>query len=58
MHSNTQKLIASQFSKANVFDCVREPLTRRWNGWHSEKHCVFTAGGKRVNHDILCTFYL
>jgi hypothetical protein len=25
-----------------------EILTRCWNVWHSERHCVFTAGGERV----------
>jgi hypothetical protein len=28
---------------------VCELLTRRWNVWHWERHCVFTAGGERVN---------
>jgi hypothetical protein len=27
---------------------VWELLTRRWNAWHWESHCVFTAGGERV----------
>jgi hypothetical protein len=25
-----------------------ELLIRRWNAWHWEPHCVFTAGGERV----------
>jgi hypothetical protein len=41
-------LIANQFSRSKVIDCVGELLTRLWNAWHSERHCVFTAGGERV----------
>jgi hypothetical protein len=28
---------------------VWELLTRRWNAWHWNSHCIFTAGGERVN---------
>jgi hypothetical protein len=27
---------------------VWELFTRRWNAWHWESHCVFTAGSERV----------
>jgi hypothetical protein len=48
-YSKTQKkLIANQFSRSKVIDCVGELLTMRWNAWHSERHCVFTAGGEKV----------
>jgi hypothetical protein len=47
--TTTTKLIANQFSRSKVIDCVAELLTRRWNAWHSERHCVFTAGGEKVN---------
>jgi hypothetical protein len=42
------QLIANQFSASEVIDCVGKLLTRHWNTWHSERHCVFTAGGERV----------
>jgi SRSO17 transposase len=44
-------LIANQFSKSKIIDCVGELLSRRWNGWHSERHFVFTADGERVKTD-------
>jgi hypothetical protein len=28
-------------------------LTRRWNAWHWERHCVSTAGGERVKQVAL-----
>jgi hypothetical protein len=51
--THTKKLITNQFRRSKVIDCVGELLTRRWNAWHSEKHCVFTAGGERVNTTAL-----
>jgi hypothetical protein len=42
------KLIANQFSRSKVIDCVGKFLTRLWNVWHSERHCIFTAGNERV----------
>jgi hypothetical protein len=44
-----KKLIANQFSRSKVMDFVWELLTGRWNAWHPERHCVFTAGGEMVN---------
>jgi hypothetical protein len=44
-----KKTIANQCSKSEVIDFVGELLTRHWNAWHSERHCVFTAGSERVN---------
>jgi hypothetical protein len=38
-----QKLFKIQLTR------VWEFLTRRWNAWHWKRHCVFTAGGERVN---------
>jgi hypothetical protein len=52
MLSKTQKT-ANQFSRSKVNDCVGELLTRRWNAWHSERHCVFTAGGERVKITVI-----
>jgi hypothetical protein len=44
------KLIENWFSRSTVqLTRVWELLTRRWNAWHRESHCVFTAGGERVN---------
>jgi hypothetical protein len=37
-----QKLFKIQLTK------MWELVTRRWNAWHWEKHCIFTAGGERV----------
>jgi hypothetical protein len=43
------KLIENLFSRSKVqLTRVWELLTRRWNVWHWESHCVFTAGGERV----------
>jgi hypothetical protein len=48
------KLIENRFSRTKVqLTRVWELLTRRWNAWHCESHCVFTAGGERVNIDFL-----
>jgi hypothetical protein len=55
LSKNTKKkLIANQFSRSKVINCMRELLTRRWNTWHSKRHCVFTAGGERVNLKFKC----
>jgi hypothetical protein len=44
------KLIENRFSRSKaVLTRVWELLTRRWNAWHWESHCVFIAGGERVN---------
>jgi hypothetical protein len=44
------KLIENRFCRSKVqLTRVWELLTRRWNAWHWESHCVFTAGGERVN---------
>jgi hypothetical protein len=48
------KPIKTRFSRSNVIQNsidlrVWELLTRRWNVWHWERHCVFTSGGERVN---------
>jgi hypothetical protein len=40
--SGDQKLFKIQLTR------VWELLTWRWNAWHWERHCVFTAGGERV----------
>jgi hypothetical protein len=37
-----QQLFKSQLT------IVWELLTRRWNAWHWERHCVFTTGSERV----------
>jgi hypothetical protein len=50
MLSKKKKLIANQFSRSKVIECVWELLTRRWNAWNSERHCIFTAGGERVKY--------
>jgi hypothetical protein len=43
------KLIENLFSRSKVqLTRVWELLTRRWNAWHWESHCVFTAGVERV----------
>jgi hypothetical protein len=43
------KLIENWFSRSKVqLTRVWKLLTRRWNAWHWESHCVFTAGGERV----------
>jgi hypothetical protein len=43
------KLIENWFSRWKIqLTRVWELLTRRWNAWHWESHCVFTAGGERV----------
>jgi hypothetical protein len=43
------KLIENRFSRSKVqLTRVWELLTRLWNAWHWESHCVFTAGGERV----------
>jgi hypothetical protein len=42
------KMIANQFSRSKVIDCVVQLLTMRWNAWQSERHRAFTAGGERV----------
>jgi hypothetical protein len=43
------KLIENRFSRSKVLlTRMWEFLTRRWNAWHRESHCVFTAGGERV----------
>jgi hypothetical protein len=43
------KLIENCFSRSKVqLTRVWELLTRRWNAWHWESHCVVTAGGERV----------
>jgi hypothetical protein len=47
-----QKLMANQFSRSKVIDCLGKLLTKRWTAWHSERHYVFTAGGERVKNDI------
>jgi hypothetical protein len=61
------KLIENWFSRSKVqLTRVWELFTRRWNVWHWESHCVFTAGGERVkviinnyryqwNHKIMFT---
>jgi hypothetical protein len=38
--------IDSVDKKFNWLECGN--LTRRWNAWRWESHCVFTAGGERV----------
>jgi hypothetical protein len=35
---------------------VWELLTRLWNAWHWETHCVFTAGGERVKTLVQFSF--
>jgi hypothetical protein len=46
------KLIENRFSRSKVqLIRVWELLTRRWNAWHWESFCVFTAGGERVKHN-------
>jgi hypothetical protein len=43
------KLIENRFRRSKVqLTRVWELLTRCWNAWHWESHCVFTAGGERV----------
>jgi hypothetical protein len=47
------KLIQNRFSRSKVhLTRVWELLTRRWNAWHWESHCVFTAGGERVKKGL------
>jgi hypothetical protein len=36
------KLIANQFSRPKVIDCLGELLTRRWNAWHSDTDIAFS----------------
>jgi hypothetical protein len=48
MPQKHKKIIANQFSRSKVINCLGELLTRLWNAWHSERHCVVTAGGERV----------
>jgi hypothetical protein len=45
-----EKMIANQFSRSKVINCVGKLITRHWNAWHSERHCVFTGGGKRAKY--------
>jgi hypothetical protein len=40
--SADQKLFKIQLTR------VWELVTKHWNAWHWERHCVFTAGGERV----------
>jgi hypothetical protein len=48
------KLIENWFSRSKVqLTRVWELLTRRWNALHWESHCDFTAGGERVNLNLL-----
>jgi hypothetical protein len=53
---NTNKLIENRFSRSKVIQisiyCVWERLTRRWDVWHWQWHCVFTTGGERVKKEI------
>jgi hypothetical protein len=45
------KLIENRFSRSKVqLTRVWKLLTIRWNAWHWESHCVFTAGGERVKN--------
>jgi hypothetical protein len=47
------KLIENWFSRSKVqLTRVWKLLTRRWNAWHWETDCVFTAGGERVKHTM------
>jgi hypothetical protein len=32
---------------------VWELFLRRWTAWHSKRHCIFTAGGERVNENAV-----
>jgi hypothetical protein len=42
-------MIENRFNRSNVqLTRVWELLTRCWNAWHWESHCVITAGGERV----------
>jgi hypothetical protein len=50
---HTKKLTANQFSRSKVIDCVDELLTRCWNAWHWERHCVFTAGEEWVKAPLI-----
>jgi hypothetical protein len=47
------KRIENWFNRSKVqLTRVWELLTRRWNAWHWESYCVFTAGGERVK--VIC----
>jgi hypothetical protein len=47
-----QKLFNIQLTR------VWELLTRRWNAWHWERHCVFTAGAERVKKKVAKVWFM